>query len=201
MKFEPLLQAGQRLFVIAGPVEGDGYDWYLVQDIPGGVERADGWVAAAAKDGTPWLGTTSVACPGNPTLQDLAAMDVMQRVHCYHAREFTFTAAVEAGPMCGDGVVLKSPGWMAGCTSTFWWGGPPKSLIVAIPPALAGQVGAVEVDLPFEATITAHMDDPAALTCVPNEGFEADYELLNPGTILACRGMFVATSFERVTNP
>jgi hypothetical protein len=34
---------------------------------------------------------------------------------------------------------------------------------------------------------------------VPYEGVEADYELLNPGMVLVCRSMFVATSFQRIT--
>jgi hypothetical protein len=195
---EPLSQTGERLFVIDGPNVGSGYSWYLVERTPGYLQRADGWVAAAARDGTPWLAVASVTCPAEPSLSDLASMDPMERIHCYHAREFTFTDTVVAGPMCGDGSVLKSPTWMAGCLSTFFWGGTNSAAILAVPPNLAGELGDVEPDVSFEATVTAHMDDPAALTCIPYEGVEADYELLNPGTVLICRTMFVATSFERV---
>jgi hypothetical protein len=196
--FGPLLENGQLLFVIDGPAEGDGYTWYLVEATPGYVERADGWVVAG-EDGTPWLARASVPCPADPSLEDLGSMDAMLRIHCYHAREFTFTGPVEAGPMCGDGGVLKSPKWMAGCLSTLSWGARPTSLVVAIPPDLADELGDVEPGVSFEATITAHMDDPAARTCLPHEGVEADYSLLIPGTVLACRGVFVATSFQRVT--
>jgi len=122
----------------------------------------------------------------------------MQRIHCYHSREFTFTGTVQAGPMCGDGVVLKSPDWMAQCLSTFSWG---RDLVVTVPPSLVDKVGDVDPEVSFTATITAHMDDPVARTCLPDKGFEADYELLNPGTILLCRTMFVATAFERISNP
>lgn len=196
--FEERFQTGQLLFIIDGPAEGSGYTWYLVQDTPGWLESADGWVAAAARDGTPWLATASVPCPPEPSLEDLAALDPMQRIHCYHSRDFTFTDTLTAGVMCGAGVVLKSPTWMAGCRSTFYWGRD-AGLIVAIPPGLAAAVPTVEPEVSFEATITAHMDDPIAQTCVPYEGFEADYDLLNPGTVLACRSMFVATSFELIT--
>jgi hypothetical protein len=201
LKFEPLLQTGHLLFVIDGPAEGSGYTWYQIQETPGSFGRAAGWVAADAKDGTPWLAQASMPCPADPSLQDLQAMDALQRLHCYHAREFTFTDTVIAGPMCGDGNFLKSPTWMAGCGSTFWWGERPyQGAIVAIPPDLADDVGPVELpEGRFEATITAHMDDPAARTCLPYEGLETDYELLNPGTILFCRSMFVATSIQRIT--
>lgn len=197
--FEPLLQAGQLLFVIDGPVEGSGFPWYLVQDTLGNFERADGWVAAVAEDGTPWLASATVSCPTDPSLEVLASMDAMLRLNCYHAREFTFTDTVVVGVTCGAGGILKSPEWMAGCLSTLSWGRANSGVIVAIPPDLADAVGDVDVDLSLQATITAHMDDPAAQTCVPYEGIEGDYDLINPGTVLACRGMFVATSFERVT--
>lgn len=198
LKFEPLLETGERLFIMDGPTSGSGYTWYLVKTFHRAWgSEADGWVAAGAKDGTPWLATTTVPCPADPTLETLAWMEPLQRLHCYHAREFTFTATVEAGPMCGDGTGLTSPAWMATCRSVFSWG-EPKSLILALPPDIIDAAGNVEPDEPFQATFTAHMDDPAAQTCV-FEGFEdTDFELLNPGVILKCRWMFVATSFERI---
>jgi hypothetical protein len=201
VKFEELLPAGELLFVIDGPAQGSGYDWYLIQDTAGTSDQSEGWVAAAAKDGTPWLVSATVTCPADPSLRDLASINAMQRIHCYHAQDFTFTDTVTAGPSCGDGDILKTPTWMAACGSTFYWGQRPfNNLVVAIPPDLADDVGEVELpDGSFEATITAHMDDPAARTCRPYEGFEADYALLTPQIVLRCRSMFVATSLERVT--
>lgn len=197
-QFEPLA-AGDFLFVIDGPVEDPEYTSYLVQRTPGQLERADGWVAAAAPDGTPWLAVASIDCPASASLEDLAGMDAVRRIHCYHDQAFTFTTNLVWGPNCGDGVVIESPAWMAGCGSTFWWGHDGSELVVAVPPDLQGLVGVVEPEQTIAATVTAHMDDRAALTCKPHDDLEADYELLNPGTVLACRGMFVATSIERLT--
>ncbi|MDP2349580.1 MAG: serpin family protein, partial [Chloroflexota bacterium] len=57
IKFEPLLPTGTELLVIEGPVSDSGYDWYRVAPVSltlsGGI--ADGWVAAADHDGTPWI--------------------------------------------------------------------------------------------------------------------------------------------------
>ncbi len=57
VKYEPLLPTGTQLLVIEGPVQASGYDWYHVAPVAitltGGV--ADGWVAAADRDGTPWV--------------------------------------------------------------------------------------------------------------------------------------------------
>jgi hypothetical protein len=200
MKLEPLLETGQRLFVIDGPKDGSGYGWYLIEKTPVLSPIADGWVAAAARDGTPWLAVATVDCPADPTLAQLGSMDRLEQLHCYHDREFTFTDMVVAGPMCGDGGGFKSPTWMAGCTSTFFWGRPNSAATLAVPPSLANELGEVEYDVSFEATVTAHMDDPAALTCVPYEGAEADYKLVNPGTVLLCRTIFVATSFKRTAS-
>lgn len=55
-----ILQAGAKLWVLGGPVEGSGYWWYRVAIAdPTGVESAPdkgiGWVAAADRDGTPWI--------------------------------------------------------------------------------------------------------------------------------------------------
>lgn len=49
------LHTGQRVRVLAGPVEADGYPWYEVS-----VGEVSGWVAAEAKDGSsPWLDTVT----------------------------------------------------------------------------------------------------------------------------------------------
>jgi serpin B len=56
-KYEPLLPIGTELAVIEGPVEGSGYDWYRVAPVSLTLTDglAEGWVAAADHDGTPWI--------------------------------------------------------------------------------------------------------------------------------------------------
>ncbi len=57
VQYEPLLPTGTELLVLDGPVEASGYTWYRVAPrsvtLDGGV--SDGWVAMAARDGTPWV--------------------------------------------------------------------------------------------------------------------------------------------------
>lgn len=75
VKYSPLLRKGMALTVLDGPVYGSGYWWYRVSvgmDTPCSWEEqaagvcflgftnaptADGWVAAADHNGTPWIGT------------------------------------------------------------------------------------------------------------------------------------------------
>ena len=57
VKYQPVLPVGTQLQVLDGPVAGSGYQWVRVAPVgvtlDGGV--ADGWVAIADHDGTPWI--------------------------------------------------------------------------------------------------------------------------------------------------
>jgi hypothetical protein len=197
VKFTPLLDTGQRLYVIKGPVEGSGYTgWYLVRPVSKRV-TADGWVSSAARDGVPWLEPAAVDCPPVPTLADIDAMDAAVRILCFAGRELTFTATVSWGAMCGDANLLAKPDWMAGCLSTFRWGSKTSDVFVAVPPELKDAVGTNKMGDSFKATISAHLDDPGALTCQPKPVLNVEPEILAASAILDCRAMFVVTAFKR----
>ena len=52
----------------------------------------------------------------------------------------------------------------------------------------------------FRATVTAHLDDPAAQTCSLVSGWEGeiDYALVTPTQVLWCRSFFVPSSLVRL---
>ena len=199
-KFDPLLPTGANVFVIDGPQRGSDYDWYLVRTL--GQETHDGWVAVADHDGAPWLEPGTASCVADPTLDQLARMEGTLRVFCYSAQTFTFTDSLSWGPMCGDGNILASPAWMASCWTSFAWGsagGVDAGAALAITPDLLDAAGPREGEDSFEATVVAHLDDPAARTCEPYTGLpEADYELLKVSVVLDCRATFVASSLVRL---
>jgi hypothetical protein len=196
IKFTPLLETGQRVYVISGPVEGSGYTgWYLVRPVSKRVTQ-DGWISTAAREGTPWAEPAAIDCP-TATLADIDAIDAALRIVCFSGREFTFTATVVWGAMCGAANTLSNPDWMAGCLSTFRWGSKTSDVFVAIPPELAGSVGDFKMGDTFKATVTAHLDDPGATTCKPKPVQDADPVILAASAILDCRAMFVATSFQK----
>lgn len=60
-KFAPLLPIGTEMTIVGGPTPGSGYQWYQVALVDFVLEggRTTGWVAAAAKDGTPWVAPRS----------------------------------------------------------------------------------------------------------------------------------------------
>jgi hypothetical protein len=67
IKYDPLLPIGTRLQVVTGPEAGSGYWWYRVDLIDGlTLYRSvrSGWVAAAARDGTPWIAVHEDVDPG-----------------------------------------------------------------------------------------------------------------------------------------
>lgn len=197
IKFTPLLETGQRVYVISGPVaDGTGYNWYLVRPVAKRVTQ-DGWISVAARDGTPWAEPAAVDCPAVPTLVDISALDPALRILCYREKELTFTATLTWGGNCGS-VIFDKPDWMAGCLSTFRWGGKSSTVIVAIPPELKDAAGSHKQGDTIKATVTAHVDDPGAATCTPKAGTTGEPAIVAATVILDCRATFVATSFAQL---
>jgi len=128
-KLEPLLWNGVDLFVIAGPVAGSGYDWYLVEPM-GEVDLQinpdpppPGWVAAASHDGEPWLAPSGVECFETPL--GWLAFELVDRpngltgLSCFGDRKLHFTAglSVESAERCTytTGPWSIEPAWLASC--------------------------------------------------------------------------------------
>lgn len=64
--YEPVLPLGTKLFIRGGPVIDSGYVWYDVATVSFDPWMA-GWVAAADKDGEPWLRLSSYEPEPSPT--------------------------------------------------------------------------------------------------------------------------------------
>ena len=64
--YTPVLPAGTRLVVTAGPVAASGYTWFRAAPVgfrlDGGIDQ--GWVAIADHDGTPWVALAADPTPG-----------------------------------------------------------------------------------------------------------------------------------------
>ena len=101
-KLEPLLQEPMSLLVLDGPVQSSGYDWYLVQPIPSDMDAATypfGWIAAAGKDGEPWIQADLMGCPPTPqTVDDLGSITQTApkyyEITCFGGDEITFQARI-----------------------------------------------------------------------------------------------------------
>jgi hypothetical protein len=185
------------LYVVDGPVQADGFDWYLFQPFAVGLcvdvcpePLPFGWVAQAGKDGEIWVAPGAVTCPP-PTVAEIQWLSSMARLACY-----------------GDDV-LEFRGKMGSCFSPSNEAGIPFLLVEGCtlytddyqPTDTFGPFG---VALRFGGPVTVRTKD-GAMTTAPMLGgnrvrvtgqFDhsaADECGRDPQLVLSCRAQFVAT--------
>lgn len=91
--YEPVLPLGTELFVLDGPINASGFDWYKVAPVSF-TELAGpgyGWVAAAGKDGEPWIAPSQ-----GPGTGLAIAMSEIARAPAELADARTIAAAINA---------------------------------------------------------------------------------------------------------
>jgi len=111
------LDAPTLLYVFDGPVEADGYDWYQVMPsileylpTPYGV----GWVAAAGKDGEPWIGPATPACPA-PTLESVASLSGLGALACFGGSDLSLEGDLGGCVARDEGQSPAEP-WPTSCS-------------------------------------------------------------------------------------
>ena len=207
IKHEPLLDVGDRLVILDGPVVASDYEWYEVMAWRPGNLYASwpvGWVARGDHDGAPWIAASVDACPaGTITMQVVAALQPQERVACFGDRPLSLRAYVVGSPdrapctaepniACIDGPawLTEHGGWSASADTlleTPSIGGPRLAFDPAGPvpaSALPGQ-GMVDLEGAF--------DHPAAGDCRPGSAGPGAQPLSASAARLACRARFVVT--------
>jgi hypothetical protein len=179
VKYEPLLQAGDRLFVVEGPVVANDYDWYRV--VPIGSESSrptadlpSGWVSRGDHDATPWIVKAEPDCPAVPVeIGALNAMHPLERLACFGNAPLSFDAVIEGGAQSG---------WIADSRSGAYLDAAVPDLEVALAPG-AGLSGA---DLPSDraARLEGAFDD---------SGCAGDVDRLDRLDQLDCRTTFTVS--------
>ena len=194
--------AGLRAWVIDGPVEADGYRWFLLTGAPpdpgDGTSCGEppdlscaswiGWAAGAPLSGDAWLRTAAVDCPVARDVAAYLSLTPDERLFC--AADDGWRLRVYVPPLAGGRgclpVWVTDPGWMTGeCTFTFPQAEKRQldedtSLQMFTPPALntCGQPGVCwwEEHNGQWVIVTGHLDDPVARTCRPvlSGAFEED---------------------------
>ena len=218
-KLEPLLQDGQLLVVLDGPVHASGYDWYQVQptsDIDKEVMYPFGWVAAASRDGERWIEPETVECPERPTeITSISRINAKGRMYfevtCFGGQEFTFLAKLHSpDATCPVEVPWTwDPAWLGTCEAeqvyltaveddvtgyTLWPAWTPEIDLSMAPTSDGPRVDWPNVD------VTGQFDHPAAQDCRNRNNFDApDSPEPDPAlTILNCRAQFVVTSMKEI---
>jgi hypothetical protein len=219
-KLEPLLQSGELLLVLDGPVEASGYEWYQVQPVESfeGTESYPlGWVAGAGKDGEVWITRAKVECPPLPTdLSEIVSarwVDAkLLEMMCFGDHAITFPARlVTPSEWCGLGKwPAVEPEWMGECTTA------PNYLVglddhegeMPLHPAwspdvdlsIAPMVEAPPDDRPV-VLVTGRFDHPEAINC-RSPGESTDTPVRDRAmTVLRCRTLFVVTSLSELEAP
>jgi hypothetical protein len=210
-KLDPLLQRGQPLFVVKGPVAGSGYHWYEVQPL-GGAQTFPrlpfGWVAVADKTGDPWVNGAGPVCPATPkTFDSFFALQPLEWVACYGRKSITFPARL-ADPEATCGVDIGwtiTPEWLAStCPHPKFIVFDPStnenSFYSVIEPGIdtsALRPGVETKDF-IAVNVTGHFDDKAATTCkgISTEPSVA-VEMGRDQIITSCRATFVITGMKR----
>jgi hypothetical protein len=189
---EPLLPRGTPLFVLEGPVEGSGYDWYRVAPITL-AQGPDGWVAKGSRDGIPWLETGSVTCPAAPaSVPALWALTPGQRLACFRRQSITVRGKLLHCRCEIDGPPMD-PSWFGVSGRSWFLVEPTRSapfadvdngLLVVLDPA-----GTYPDPVPMNRIldVTGMFDHPAAAACTMIDGATAE-------RTPSCRFTFAITS-------
>jgi hypothetical protein len=177
------LSAGTRVFIQAGPAQADGYDWFQVQPLDVG---PSGWVAAAARDATPWLRPGGLSCPQQPLSGvELLTVRTLVGLACFKGGEVELRGDVSCGSGDAD-IRFSGPAWLL----------PERACEISIgaESMLFVHAGLPELDIGFKApaAVIGHWDDPGARKCVRIAGLETDLTT----TVTACRSLFVATQVK-----
>ncbi len=187
------LTTDDRLVVLDGPTDADGYAWYLVAPLgrADGTAGPFGWVAAASREGEAWVAGVAASCPATVDLASVLDLHAYERIVCFGNDSLTLDGPVVS---CGiaDGPWQPEPSWlsgMAGCGLSLD-ASSQQVLMLRIPPggpSVPGPSGPLRV--------TGHFDDPAAATCTittsdPVSAPVPARELI----VLMCRTEFVVDS-------
>ncbi|HET9084452.1 MAG TPA: hypothetical protein VFN41_08620 [Candidatus Limnocylindrales bacterium] len=206
--------------MIDGPVSGSGYHWYLIDSL----SEVDlqvhpdppppGWVAAASRDGEPWLASYAPHCVKTP-LGWLKSEFIyppvgLSGLACFGDRTLRFSAFYSSRPRegCVDatGPWRIEPSWLAPCSEREYLLADPETnlahgvntLSVTIEPSVDIEaLPKLEPDHWLYVDVAGQFAHPAADDChaVPTGG---DGEGPPPAevVVLGCRAEFVVTSIK-----
>jgi hypothetical protein len=187
MMLTPLLPAGTRMLVVAGPVEANGLRWWEIQTDS---ELLDmfGWVADG-RGGQAWIAPVEPRCVGDP---DVAAVTGMSRIDfliCNGSAEVTFEADAatlwDARDVVGNAWLLLASTVVKVALEP----GGQHDLVVAVPPDVAQQLGLLERHGTLQLTVA--MDSPDSQGCRIRASKTGRLLLPHDQAVTACRLQFV----------
>lgn len=197
--YAPSLTTPSTAYVIDGPAFADGYEWYLLDPVRsdhviyGG--PPEGWVAAADKDGQPWLSPHHEDCLDRPTFEQFVRLPPQIRLYCYPGQQLEFDVFVDPRSESLIWPLSGSLPWEFGVMAVpeSDLGSPPPDCMDCSVPSLFvaydSDVGEV-ISLPGAVLLKGHVGDEAATECMPHDPTVARVLVIH-----TCRKVFVATAF------
>jgi hypothetical protein len=177
------VRAGQTVLILSGATDRSGVSSYQVQyfgDLDTGYRPngASGWIPAA--DVARLLAEVAPACPGDPTLASVSALQPFERPACFGSGDLTFEPV--AARQRSYGAPL-SDRWISTDGKPDFLTGLP---VYGLTPDLAP-----DVVLPDEGwyRVTGHFDDPSSLACGDDV------------KVAVCRERFVITAVAAAEAP
>ncbi|MCI0582819.1 MAG: hypothetical protein L0227_07985 [Chloroflexi bacterium] len=195
VKYEPLLARGDEVFIVDGPVNADGYDWFLVKAPDGTSDGLFGWVAAASRDGEQWVDDQVASdCPALP--EDARRLGVLLDellLHCFGGSELIFELESGIGCLPSERAPIEPDWFDVDCWSLSGDACGSCGLPLAVDP----QHGSLPAEEHALWLFRGHFDDPAAASCRLADpaalgGMSAEE------VVHRCRTTFVLTSLVRL---
>ena len=207
-RYEPLLDRGDALYVIDGPVAGSGYSWYQVRAPRTGLT---GWVAAGSKTGEAWMAPVPLRCTLGASPDEIVnevGYDLMH-LACYSGVEFggTYRLAHDKQPLeyevtCSDLEWIMKPAWLNTALLCAYDFGPEQADTGSADLPAGGVLHPSLADVPDQllesspdgllVEVRGRLDHPDTRGCTPNGA--------DPGLVgqvqLMCRATFVITELR-----
>lgn len=216
------LELGTVGYVVDGPVEGDGFTWYLVSAMglppnsgcagpfvtdPYNCPAWFGWLAGTSEGGDEWLAPYGRDCPTAPLTAEsvILGRTNLDRLACFGAEPITYRAYWPELPDDGGGgdscASQDEPsGWLY-CQSA-------NETYVTIDEAGVGTAVSIDpasgVSMPARGTwieLRVHLDDPRAEGCGEAAAVAIDDERPPEQHVLECRALMVVEAVEAVGGP
>ncbi|MCV0403286.1 MAG: hypothetical protein K5924_06205 [Chloroflexi bacterium] len=215
------VELGTVGFVVDGPVQADGFSWYLVSAMglppnsgcagpfttdPYNCPAWFGWLAGRSENGDAWLAAHALECPAAPLTAGTVILGRtnLERLACFGAEPITFRAfwpelPDDAGTGGSCAAQAEPSGWLY-CQST-------NDAYVTIDEADVGTTVSIDpasgVAMPPRGTwieLRVHLDDPAAEDC-DDAADVADDPASPERAVLDCRAQMVVESAVAVDGP
>jgi hypothetical protein len=219
------LAAGEVLYLFSGPtdlgpVEADGYSWYLAMYTPGyrdwplnppgsgdgpsGDPRLSGWFAANAGSEA-YVELLPARCPVSTDIDGLYAATAWERLACLGEQQLTVEGTYGCSGCGGLAPGSFEPDWLAAPNfhifTPSWADLPPvvEQMVLHVPPDVA-ELGSEQAGSVLR--VTGHFNDPRSTECAITAGEGGEVPANDLAAEWYCRLGFVVESWEVVgTDP